>query len=178
MIEQVKRIGIVLTIAILFTIFVFAMTNAIYPNPDYNDYCDYTLQKPFDRETCDDIPEMPNCRGMVEYTYDENGCPVEAKCNPCQQEYEDADERYRLVLFLVSSITGVIAILFGLYCTRRGEFWNVVEAGFLVGGLISLFVGTGFYYEDMARFLKPAVILIELIIVLLVTKKVMKKRKD
>jgi len=180
MIEKLKKIGIVLTIAILFTIFIFAMTNAFYPMPQYEDYCNVEMKIPqtLDREKCGEIlPQAIDCRGPIDYTYDDEGCPVEAKCNLCFEAFDEVTENYNLVLFLVSSIVGVTAILFGLFFGRKDAFWDLTKAGFLIGGLISLFVGTGMYYHDMARFLKPAVILAELFIVLLITYKVINRRK-
>jgi hypothetical protein len=180
MIDKLKNIGIVLTIAILFTIFVFAMTSAIYPGPDYLDYCNesFVIERPVDKEKCGEImPQAVDCRGPIEYTYDEEGCPIEAKCNNCYEAFDKIREKHNMILFIVSSISGVAAILFGLYYNKKDLFWDLVRAGFLVGGLISLFVGTTIYYGDMARFMKPAVILVELLIVLLVTYKVIKKKK-
>jgi predicted signal transduction protein with EAL and GGDEF domain len=109
--------------------------------------------------------------------YDDDGCPIDPVCDTCQEEFDDAHEKYRFVLFLVSSIAGVIAILFGLYYSKSTEFWEVFKAGLVLGGLISLFFGTIVYYNDMARFIKPLVILAEIIIVLLVTYRFIKKKK-
>ncbi|MFH1849436.1 MAG: hypothetical protein ABH879_04585 [archaeon] len=177
MIEKLKKIGIVITIAVLFTIFIFAMTNAVYPMPDYNDFCSRaaTIAKPLDREKCGEVlPEAMDCRGPVDYEYDEGGCPVSATCNTCYNEFDRSMESYNMVLFLISSIIGVIAILFGLFYGKHNSFWVLVKGGFLLGGLISLFVGTSIYYQDMARFLKPAVILAELLIVLVVSYRLIK----
>jgi len=179
MIEKLKKTGIVITVAILLTIFIFSLTSAIYPRPDYKDFCNTTakIQRPVDKEKCGDVmPEAIDCDGPVEYIYDVDGCPIEAKCNYCYEEYDLGRERYDLVLFIVSSIAGVLLILFGLFCKKKDEFWDLVKGGALLGGLISLFVGTSIYYNDMARFLKPIVIFGELFIVLLVTYKVVKKK--
>ena len=178
-IDKVKKIGIVLTIAILFTIFIFAMTNAIYPSPNYEDFCSQEMiTKPMPVNNCPDISyQVMNCRGQINYTYNESGCPITAVCDDCYKAYDVSQKEHNLVLFLVSSIIGILAILFGLFYSKDDEFWDLTRAGFLVGGLISLFIGTGIYYQDMGRFLKPVVILIELFIVLLVTYKVFKKKK-
>ena len=134
------------------------------------------IDQPLNKEKCGEVlPEALDCRGPVEYEYGDDGCPVSAECNTCYEEYDTAQENYNLILFLVSSIIGVIAILFGLYCKKKDSFWNLIKAGFMIGGLISLFVGTSIYYDDMGRFLKPITILIELIIVLMVTYRVIKK---
>ncbi len=178
MIEQVKKIGLVLTIAILFTIFVFATTNAIYERPDHSDFCNdkepRSINK-IDYENCD-VPELYDCRGPPIYTYGDDGCPITVECDSCYEDYEIAQEKYESILFLISSIVGVMAILFGLYYRKKDNFWNLIESGFLIGGLISLFVGTQIYYDSMAKFLKPIVILIELIIVIMVTRKVIMKK--
>ncbi len=130
------------------------------------------------QKNCSDLVVLEECNGMVDYTYDEQGCPVSAECNNCYEEFDSAREKYDLVLFVVSSIFGLVAIMFGLFYKNKknAKFWDLTTAGFLIGGLISLFIGTGFYYEHMGRFLRPIVILVELVIVLVVTYKVIKKK--
>jgi len=181
MLDKLKNFGIVAAIAILFTIFIFAMTNAIYPNPDYSDYCNNRVVKPqqINWNSCTNIP-ITNCNGNVEYIMDNNtGCPVDYTCDNCDEAYTQANSKHNFVLFLVSAILGLIAILFGIFAIdnpkARKEFWGLTKAGFLLGGLLSLFIGTSIYYQDMGRFLKPIVILIELVIVILVTYKLVKK---
>jgi len=176
--EKIKKIAIALTIALLFTIFVFAMTNAIYEKPEWSDFCDETRvgRLPDPRVECPKLIEYPDCRGKIDYTYDNDGCPIEAICNTCNIGYDDAREKHSLVLFIVSSIAGVMAVLFGLYYSKKDKFFELVKSGFLIGGLVSIFIGTMIYYDDMGRFLRPAIILIELIIVLAVTKKVVSKK--
>jgi len=158
--EKIKKIAISLTIALLFTIFVFAMTNAIYEKPEWTDYCDEPRPRklPNTNVECPQFNDYPDCRGKVDFEYDNNGCPIAASCNDCNIGYDEANEKHNLALFLVSSIAGVIAVLFGLYYKKKDKFFELVKAGFLIGGLISIFIGTMIYYDDMARFLRPALI--------------------
>jgi len=180
MIEKIKHLGVILTIGILFTIFIFAITNSIYPKPSLNHFCNKSakIEQPVDPEKCGKImPQALDCRGPIEYIYDKDGCPVEARCNPCFEAFESALEKYFLILFITASISGVAAVLFGLFYKKKDKFWALIKNGFLLGGLICLFAGTIVYYQKMGRFLKPLVILIELIIVILVTYKIIKKKK-
>ncbi len=178
MLERLKKFAIIVTIAVLFTIFIFAMTNAFYPKPDYGDFCKMRLQKPYDYEKCrNSTPEQVICNGDINYTYGADGCPVSMTCDGCGDAYQEADKKYEFVLFLVSSIAGLIAILFGIFFARDNDFWDVTKGGFLLGGLASLFIGTGIYYSEIARFLKPAIILAEMIIVILIAYKLLRKNK-
>ncbi len=179
MLDKLKSFGIVATIAVLFTIFIFALTNAIVPQPEYNDFCNYDNQKNqrINWDECPNTNMLTMCDGEVDYILDENNCPIDYTCDDCGITYKNEQNKHDLVLFLVSSIVGLIAILFGLFCIKRTDYWTLIKAGFLLGGLISLFVGTGIYYDSMARFLKPIVMFVELVIILLVTYKIISKGK-
>jgi hypothetical protein len=101
MIDQVKKIGLILTIAVLFTVFVFAMTNAVYEDPEYSDYCKHEQKFPYNKPEAESCPrlEQIQCDGIVEYEYGDDGCPIESICNNCNEEYRNAEEIYRSVLF-------------------------------------------------------------------------------
>jgi hypothetical protein len=79
------------------------------------------------------------------------------------------------IFFMVSAVAGLGAILFGLFWRRNNKFWTIIKSGFLIGGLASLFIGTGMYYDEMGRFVKPIVIFLELAIVILVTYRINRK---
>jgi len=178
MIDKIKNVGIVLTVAILFTVLMLSITNAAYPNPKYEDFCrEMPVPVKFAQEPdkCGETRAPIACNGPVEYIYDEKGCPKEAKCDSCSKDLEDARKKYNLVLFIISSISGVLAILFGLSYRKNDEFSVLIRSGFVVGGLASIFFGTVHYYGDMGRFVRPAVILAELAIVIVVTYKIIKK---
>ena len=181
MIDKLKNVGIVATIAILLAVFILSLTNAIYPNPEYDQFCNSTGPSPVGKfverqEECKAVELPADCRGQIDYKYDSKGCPTEAICNNCYKEFDNTRKTYELVLFVVASITGLIATLFGVFYKKKDEFWTLIKAGLIIGGLLSVFIGTGIYYHDMGRFLRPIVIFLELCIVVLVTYTIIKKK--
>lgn len=171
---DVRRILIIFVIGVLFAILSQAVIDAIYPAPKYEDYCNYNMGpesmfkvQPANCTTLD-FSACYNIRGTpVNYTYDSNGCPVSYKCSMCQQDFDKHQEKYNFIVFIISSILGLIGIAIGLYLPSQSNNLNEwVATGFMLGGLLALFIGTARYYVDMGRFIRPAVIFVELVIVL------------
>ena len=177
---DLRKIGVILAIAILFSIFTFATINAVYPQPQYDDYCTmYGETKPYiapmDPSNCKRIKgpsetESQTCfdqKGMITYRYDEFGCPSSWTCDFCQRDLNAANEKHAFIEFIISSIFALIALLIGLYLpTRKSDLNEWVGTGFMLGGLITLFAGTAMVYGELHRVIKPIIILAELLIVL------------
>jgi len=155
---DIRKIIIILVIGALFAFFVNALIEAVYPSPDYNDYCE-------DRAPL--LPgEMP---GEDTYSPDED--------KECYQEFENDREKYNLVVFYVSVILGMIAIIVGLMLpSERDDLNQWIGSGFMLGGFFTLFVGTIRAYGDLHRVIRPIILLIELLIVIYVSyRKIGKK---
>jgi len=105
------------------------------------------------------------------YTYDSNGCATDYKCNPCRKGYDEAEKKHRLITFIITSIMGLIAVLVGLYVKTNNEIYGWIFSGFLIGGIISIFFGTIIYFGDLNRFLKPIVLLAEIVLIILIVLK-------
>jgi hypothetical protein len=113
---------------------------------------------------------------MVQYKYDSNGCATGSYCDYCNVELEKAQEQYRLIVFIVSSAMALVAIGIGLILpVKKNPLNEWIGTGFLLGGLITLLIGTIRYYSDMTRVLRPIVLLIELGIVIFLAYKKLKK---
>jgi hypothetical protein len=178
---DLRKIGIILVIAVLYSIFVFATINAVYPQPEHNDYCKYSdmiYPKPV-RELGDEkCPEFKGAteeenkacvdqEGYIAYKYDEYGCAKSYYCEFCQRDFDKANEKHNLVSFLISAVFALIAVGVGLYLpARKGSLNEWVGTGFMLGGLITLFAGTVMVYGELHRYVKPVVIFAELVIVL------------
>lgn len=176
---DLRKIGIILVIAVLFSIFVFATINAVYPQPEYNDYCKYgdaakPIRAPGDEKcadfksaTEDETKQCVDQEGYIAYKYDEYGCPKNYYCEFCQRDLDKANEKYNFVSFIISAIFALIAVGVGLYLpAQKGSLNEWVGTGFMLGGLITLFAGTIMVYGELHRFVKPVVIFAELVIVL------------
>lgn len=186
---DIRKIPIILAIAILFALFSHALVDAIYLDPEYNDYCNesrylYNNDKNITQEFCED-----NGGKWSDYKKTNQNDP-KGYCNfnhYCQKEYEKVREQKSFVNFLILSIIGIIAITVGLIVPLNNKINDWIGSGLILGGLINIFIGTVEYYRQMGRFIKPFVLLIELLLVIFlaykklggwVNKKESKKKKQ
>ena len=174
---DLRRIVVIFVIAVLFTIFVFSSIEAVYPEPRWDDFCGRgEMAKPMMLEratncTAIDVPSdyWENCideEGRIDYRYDSNGCAISYYCNRCDGEWDNAREHYNMVIFIIATILGLIAIIIALYLPLNNEMNEWIGTGFMLGGLFVLFYGTARYFGDLNRFLRPILILAELLIVI------------
>ncbi|MCB9361814.1 hypothetical protein H6504_00120 [Candidatus Woesearchaeota archaeon] len=181
---DLRRIVVIFVIGVLFAIFVFSTIDAIYPSPDYTDFCNDRPIAPKLIESgveCADVQypedEARACldnKGQMEPVYDSRGCIASYRCEMCYAEYDQARQEHDLVLFIVSSILGLVAIVIALYMpTRDINEW--IATGFMLGGLFTLFFGTAVYFGDMARYIRPVVIFLELALVIFLAYKKLSK---
>ena len=183
---DLRRVAIIFVIAILYAIFVNAFIAAFYPAPKYEDYCKarFYAEKPVPgavgKKECAPYQEpsqqaLDKCaeqKGFPEYTYDAYGCVIGYKgCNFCQRDFDAANQKYNLIFFIFSSVLAIVAIAIGLLLPPTNSLNEWIATGFILGGLITLFFGTFRYYEYLGRYLKPAVILAELLIVVYLSYK-------
>ena len=177
---DVRRIIVIFVVAVLFTILVNVSIDAFYQPPEYHRYCTESTPKlapPLREASCE--PYQPrdglleSCtpeRGEIRYRTDSNGCPIEAFCDPCSVRFELAQSRYNFIVFTVSAVAGLLALITGLFLPRKKNIINEwVGSGFLLGGLLTIFVGTARYFGDMGRAMRPVVILLELVLFLYLT---------
>lgn len=179
---ELRKIAVAGAVAVLFAVFVFSLINAFYERPSYDDFCNLEprLKAPV-RENCTDTNYSDSeARECLDQGYDwqpiyEGGCVVEYKCQTCNYEYNRAQEKYNFIVFFASSILGLFAVLASLYIPQKqNSVKEWIMWGFLVGGLAAIFIGTGQYFQDMHRILKPVIILAELLIVIFVAYKKIK----
>ena len=182
---DLRRVAIIFVIAVLYAIFVNAFISAIYPEPRYEDFCKQRFypEKPYPaagkvecqkykEPTRQELNDCADNKGMPDYLYDANGCPIEYKgCNYCQRDFDASNQKYNLYFFIFSSILAIIAIGIGLVLPTHNSLNEWIATGFILGGLITLFFGTFRYYQYLGRYVKPIVILVELLIVIFLSYK-------
>ena len=188
---DLRRVAIIFVIAILYAIFVNAFIAAFYVEPRYEDYCkqrfapatpyiksDITCQK-FNQPSPQELEKCSNDKGQPDYLYDANGCPLQYKgCNYCQRDLDNATQKYNFYFFIFSSILAIIAIGIGLLLPTENSLNEWIATGFILGGLITLFFGTFRYYQYLGRYVKPFVILAELLIVIFLSYRKLKDIKS
>lgn len=152
---DIRKVIIILVIGALFAFFVNALIEAIYPGPNYDDFCG-EFQTPYQLEKEDVDTEA---------------------WKQCQENYDAANEKYNMVVFYVSVLLGLMAIILGLYLPGHKDDLNLwIGSGFMLGGFFTLFVGTARAYSDLHRIIRPIVLLLELLIVIYVSYKKMGKK--
>jgi hypothetical protein len=184
---DIRRVLIIFVIGVLFSIFVFSFIEAVYPNPDYQDFCleesPYMAKPLIDREECvylEPSTELTNSceeKGDLKPVY-ENGCIINYECDSCRREYDDARKKQHLWFFVISALFGLAAIAVGIYLpASKNSLHEWIGTGFMLGGLISLFGGTIIYFSDMERYLRPVTMLVELVIIIYIAYKKLNTKK-
>lgn len=173
---EVKKFGVIFTIAILFAVFTFSFVDLLVKSPDYSDVCNNSYINAALDVNCSKITPSVNqsiaCNelgGSLEPLYDDTGCAVSFFCNTCYSAYDRLMVDYHRVGFIITSLFGLIAVIITLYASSKSEFIGWIYAGFMTGGILSIFIGTMFYFNDIDRLARPFVILGEIILIIWVT---------
>jgi len=189
---DIRKIIIIFVIAILFSVFVFAIIEAFYPSPQYEDYCKSNIistEKPcISQQPCAEVnvsqANRDSCaakKGIIEFTdYDSNSCPHDYVCNTCQNDYMLAMKQHSKYVFYISAVLALIAIFIGLFLPAKQNTLNEwMGTGFMLGGTFALFFGTMMSFRFLDRYIRPIVILLELILVIFISyRKIGNLRKD
>jgi uncharacterized membrane protein YidH (DUF202 family) len=172
--SNVKKNLLGIAIAIIFVLFVGYGINTFYDDPSYDDYCEegfFAVPKPVAREqpTCSTIQptdlEYKDCRdrkGDIMFDYDSEGCPISYECSLCRHDYDTARNNYNRIVFIISGIIGLIAIIIGGIVLKVES----VDSGIMGGGILTVIYGTLRYWgnlEDIFRFLILGIVLAVLI---------------
>lgn len=182
-----RKILVIFLVGILYSIFSYSFIDAFFPNPEYQDYCrDDMMPMPVKMQiancpptsTCPQIKE-PQCdrKAIPRYNYSSNGCVSSATCDYCQKRFNDAQEKRNFIFFIFSAALGLIALTAGFVLPQKKSPINEWTAtGFLLGGLITIFIGTAVYYGDMARIARPIFMLLLLALVIFLAYRQFRKK--
>ncbi|MGV8140830.1 MAG: hypothetical protein ACP5NW_00140 [Candidatus Woesearchaeota archaeon] len=169
---DIKKVAMILSITVLLPLFVGLFTDAVYQEPEYENYCnntyyDYPKTIPATPVNCTDVymtPEVQKCnneKGMPEFKYDENNCQEFRSCNYCNLAFDEARQKYNRNIFFVLLPLGLIIVILGIYLTV-----DYLGAGLMFAGLIVMFYATMRYFSDMSKILRALVILVELLVIM------------
>ncbi len=181
---DVRKIIIIFVIGILFSVLVFSVIEAVYPEPEYEDFCKdrrYMEYEPVKIAPTDcgelyvPAEEKKECLdkdGYIDYELNSVGCPISYSCNTCQKEYDDAREGFYKVVFYVSALLALVAIFIAMYLPAgKNQLNEWIGTGFMLGGTFALFFGTMQSFSYLDRIVRPIVIFLELVLVIYVTYK-------
>lgn len=179
---DIRKIIIIFVIGILFSVFVFSIIEAVYPRPEYSDFCKEQYREKPTMATDSQCPvlDVPtadenSCKvdgGYIDFNRDSNGCAQSYYCEMCSKLYDDSNKGYQKTVFYISAILALIAIFIGLYLPAENNSLNEwIGTGFMLGGLFALFFGTMQSFRYLDRIVRPIVILLELILVIFMSYK-------
>lgn len=183
--EDIRKYGLILTIAILYAIFATTLIDAILTEPDYSKGCYYDTPKVVGPETRCDTPynttferQCQATGGVVMPIYNNSACPTSYECSMCQKEFNNIQQRYQLKVFLLSAVLAGISILAGLMLPYRKNILNEwIGSGLIFGGLFTLFVGTMRSFGNIGEVYRPIVIFLELVLVIFLAYKMYGRSK-
>lgn len=164
--KNIKEKLLSIAIAMVLVFFIAYGINTFYKNPKYADFCDE--EKPYrpniTEEECLSIggkwtqERIPRVEGQPEQ---------KGYCDQhytCRKEFEDVREKYNKIVFIISGILGLAAVIIGGIVLKLES----VSAGIMGGGILTIIYGTLRYWghlEDIGRFLILGIILITLIFI-------------
>lgn len=170
-------------IALLFNLSTHLITNLIYPEPRWDDFCGEINNRltPTTETECLAIdgkwqPQAPAPIPPDGLSDDKAGKPVTGWCDAtagCRAEYETARDEYARRASVIWIIFGVAALVTGL---TLGAVNTAVSLGASLGGLLAFFITTVRFWENLSDYLRLLLSLAALAILLWVSVKKLKDR--
>jgi hypothetical protein len=179
------HIVILIIIAVLTAAFLFSTANAFFPDPAYDDYCDYNRAYPY-KAPVDECPEFRSeqmdCMqrgGHLEYEYDnDTGCPISATCNMCSVNFNDARSSAQANRFYALAALSIILILVSLYAVKDDTpLLFAITTGIILGSLVSILIMSFVTLDAFSRYARPFIFLLQIILVILVALKKFPNKK-
>ena len=131
-----KETILFVAIALTFVFFVGYGIEVFSASPQYNNFCSDKYYELDSQEACEE----------------DGGSWRIDHCNPpkeCQEQFDIAQNKHDQVVFIISTIVGLIAILVGIILKKK-----VVGTGLLGGGVILIIYGTLRYWQHANDLLK------------------------
>jgi len=166
---EIKEYIIGIAIFILTLFVVIYGINAFYSDPNYDDFCgnQRAIAPSVQTNTSESCIEA----GGKWNTYDQVRPPLKSGSDGycdldyyCRQDYQDAQEKHDMVVFIFSIPLGVLIILTGLFIFKL----DLVGFGLMTGGTATIIYGAGTYWqygEDWFKFTISLLGLIALIFI-------------
>jgi len=155
--SRIKAVILSLVIAIVLTSFVIYLIESIRPGPEYDDYCGSVRG-----------PVAPKLNGQgVAVPETENECSINGGtwrngyCDyyyVCQQEFDSAQDKHQLIVFLVAVPVGLVAVGLGIMLALPS-----VSSGLMLGGVFLTIYGTSNYWSNFSNWVKALILGIVLI---------------
>jgi len=184
---KVKEVAMVVALALLSAFFVGLLVDALYVEPTYDEFCKPS-ERPYPEKAYPVNP--PNCppsnltaqeqqlilqcqddKGTPDYYVNDQGCATGFKeCNYCTRDFNTALATYNRNVFFIVTPLGLLAIIVGLFISLE-----VVGSGAMFGGILLMAYGTMRYFSDMSKLMRVVVIGIELLLLIIISIKKLRK---
>jgi len=166
---RIKETLISIAIAIILTMFIFYGISTFYKEPEWDDMCK-DIAASTTKEECE------TAGGEWSYAREPRPMPVEAnktyEYGYCECEiFEEADEAYSRVVFIVALMLGLIAVLLGTIYLKHPS----VASGVMGGGILTVIFGTMRYWGHMPDFARFICLGVALAILITIAYKKLKK---
>ncbi|MFA5174042.1 MAG: hypothetical protein WC438_02575 [Candidatus Pacearchaeota archaeon] len=162
--NKIKTIILSLTIAIVLSAFVVYSIQTIYHKPEYDEFCkDIKPIYPMENIT-QQICEANNGKWNPQNIQCIKAPCIQGYCDfyyQCQQEQEAAFNKYKLVVFIISLIVGLIALALGIILKLPS-----VSSGLMLGGTFLIFYGTIVYWTNLTNLLRTIILGLALIVLI------------
>lgn len=164
--KNIKEKLLSIAIAIVLVFFIAYGINTFYKYPRYNDFCEDKV--PVKQDTTEEECLAMGGKWTQERIPTVEGQPQsEGFCDPtytCRQQFEYTRENYNKIVFIISAILGLAAVIIGGIVLKLES----VSTGIMGGGILTITYGTLRYWgnlEDIGRFLILGIILVVLIFI-------------
>ncbi len=177
---DIKKLAMVVLIAVLIPLFLALFIDAVYTQPQYEDYCNLKAETPYMIEkinancTYDYGQEYQDCinsEGTPRFDINSEGCNVYSECDYCSRDYNAAQDEYSRNVFLIFAVLGLIIVVLGIYL--KTEY---IGAGLMFGGVITLFYSSVRYFSSLNKLLRAIVILVDLLVIIYISYKKIDKK--
>ena len=106
------------------------------------------------------------CPGQLNQDY--RTCEYECHCNEITQQHQKKEDN---IIFWIATALGSIAIVAGMLLPQKNPLNEWVGTGFVLGGVLTLFIATSIYWNNIDKILRPAVIALLIAVVLWIAYK-------
>lgn len=153
-----KALILSVVIAIVMASFVIYIVQIFDPSPEYNDYCG-EIRGPKAVRNLEEVDKVTEAsciedggswrNGYCDYYYE------------CQQEYDEAKDKHRFVVFLITVPAGLIAVGLGIALALPS-----VSFGLMLGGVFLMLFGTVGYWDKFSNWIR--VIILGIVLAILI----------
>ena len=157
-ITKIKAIILSFIIAIVLASFVIYFISAIHPNPKWEDYCG-EVRPIYPTKPSVEVREINQTECEAQ-----NGSWRNNYCDfyyECQNEFNNATDKHKNIVFLVSVPVGLIAVGAGIILALPS-----VSSGLMLGGGILTIYGVGQYWENLSNWVRTLILGVVLLILI------------